>query len=170
MVQGEVPVVIISDQHQFVFVEVPKTASTSMKTALMPYNTRPRIARHATLGMILQRYPDVAEYTKFGVRRDLEDWQRSCYRWARRKQDHPVAHRDMTWDEYAESKYVPNWYHRDGISQFLPSWMSCRPDHWLHGCDFTIPFEDLEYGWEQACRILDIPYKRLLHLNRDKHK
>jgi len=161
---------IVNHQHKFVFVQVPKTASTSMKHRLQEYQDYPRIARHATLGQILTKYPGLQHYFKFGVTREKDTWLDSCYRWAKRKQDHQSARRDMSYDEWRESNYSPNWYHRDGVGEFLPPWRDCRPEHWLDGCDFILNFETLDRDWTWACELIGIPHEPLLHLNKDKHK
>jgi hypothetical protein len=120
--------------------------------------------------MILDHHPEVKDYFKFGVTRDPKAWRDSCYRWARRKQDHQAAHRNMTYPEWRASNYVPNWWHRDGISKYLPPWHMVEPDDWVAGCDFILRFERLDEDWQALGWRLELPLPALQHLNADKHK
>lgn len=161
---------IVNKERRWVFVQTPKTGTTSIKQVLQKYQDYPRIARHAPLAQILDHYRELDGYLKVGFTRDRDDWLRSCYRWARRKQDHPAAHRNMTYEEWLASDYHPNWWHRDGISKYMPAWADVSPDDWVQGCDLILRFETLSETWPLLCQRLGIPHEYLPHMNRDKHK
>lgn len=69
----------IDHNRRFVFVSVPKTASTSINVMLNNnYHQKPSL-HHSTIEDIINRYPEVSEYYRFGFTRNPWDKFVSCY-------------------------------------------------------------------------------------------
>lgn len=72
---------IVSKEKEFIFIEVPKTASTSIKLLLEPYSDENDIPKHATANAAKRQLGgSFDQYTTYAVVRRPYDWLSSWYK------------------------------------------------------------------------------------------
>ena len=164
---------MISHEHHYIFVHIPKCAGTSIEKALLalegvsiPQGDMPlKILDTATgdrylLGKgrqhyVIDQYPDVA-YLKFAFVRN--PWSRmvSEYRWRRRVLNYPEnSFRDFILDPPSSNPVNHLW-----------------PQIWFtkDRMDFIGRFENLQTDFDAVMRKLNLPQQMLSHENSYQHK
>ena len=174
---------IISDQHRFVFVEIPHTGSHSISEQLIRhYGGRPILRKHANVTQFLgAATPAQKKYFKFATVRNPLDASATDY--AKLKNDHKGQFTDpskriengghVTADHLREFNFI-----RDNDASFAAFFRKFRGklyNNWfLVGdahFDYVIRFEDLQTGFSEVLDRLDIVQQEPIpHVNRTKGK
>lgn len=154
----------ISHKHKFVFIAVPKTGSTSVRSIIDPYsdilsvNNRNSPYKHHTTALNLKSHFESQDwewnsYYKFSVVRN--PWERRVSSWAYRlkKGQH----------NYTEFKDFVRHY--PAAPQF--SWLSDQDGNFL--MDYVFKLEDPD-GMDKVFNKLKIPKVKLPHKNKNGHK
>ena len=154
----------ISHKHKFVFISVPKTGSTSVRSIIDPYsdilsvNDKNSPYKHHTTALNLKKHFeskgwDWSGYYKFSVVRN--PWERRVSSWAYRlkKGQH----------NYTEFKDFTRHY--PAVPQF--SWLSDQDGNFL--MDYVFKLEDPD-GMDKVFNKLKISKVKLPHKNRNGHK
>ena len=158
---------IVSDDHKFVFVEVPRTGTSSIANELMGnYGCRRIRPRHATLDEVYESDPSVRDYRVFAGKRHPLDSAVSFY--FKLKNNHLGWYTD-------ESKWAVNggWIEPHVLEQFefvnehdadfaqyfrryhrSVQWLPWRHD--LRRAEYVVAFEDLDNGFAEMLRILGL--------------
>ncbi len=149
---------IVNHAFRFIFYHVPKTAGTSIRTALLklPGSIAPNGSKHTTPVEAAERMPEVQSYFSFCFVRD--PWERfgSFHRFLRDRKKvshHPLPH-DV--NDFAEllSRREP----------WLIGRRSIMPQHlFADGCAFVGRFERLE---EDALQVAQRFGKKRVNLKR----
>jgi len=149
----------ISHRHRFVFIAVPRTASTSIRRALDPYSDlksgfeRP-FYHHATATELRAAFADRDwdwnTYLSFGLVRN--PWERMVSQYRYLKQRRGLFHRDRWQVRMADMTHFPSW---------------CRASHDLH---LSGTYRQIRQQLEDPNRVLDRKQWRklgqALHLER----
>jgi|TARA_B110000305_G_scaffold159150_1_gene176017 hypothetical protein len=154
----------ISHKHKFVFISVPKTGSTSVRSIIDPYsdilsvNNRNSPYKHHTTALNLKKHFkskgwDWNSYFKFSVARN--PWDRRVSSWAYR-----LKKGEHNYNEFKD-------------------FVTCRPStpqtNWLFNesgnslMDYIFKLEDPN-GMNKVFERLSIPKVKLPHKNRNGHK
>jgi hypothetical protein len=171
--------VIISHQHRYLFVELPRTGSTAIRRELRElYDGSPILHKHATyLEFRRQASPDEREYFVFsGIRNPLDD---AVSRYFKLKTDHKQRFSDP--DHRQRQRRPLNNLLDRRMFQFLQRTNADFSSFFLHfyilpydtwaslshaGFDQLIRFENLSEDFDTALRRIGIePVRRLPHVN-----
>lgn len=180
---------MIADQHKFIFVRNPKTASTSIDTALRKNDIQFNLIRlkeatgKAWDNTLNDDHPDCSQYKRFFPKKYEQYFKFSFVRnpWAR------------IYSIYIESKnFYLKFYEKESITfeKFLNSISNhsqqyldftnqlrnlptTKPFHkfgnqykFTKGCDFIGKFENLQKDFDIICDKISIPHLKILHKNR----
>ncbi len=175
---------IISDSHHFIFIHIRKAAGVSVRNQLKPYAiSRPDdllskiksksgiekdyqrfyFQMHSDLMSLKKRMPEekFSNYFKFAYVRN--PWKRvlSEYLYIRSKPEHGRYKKviKMSFDEYII--YQAKRFDAHQVN------MLCDKNGKLQ-LDFTAKFENLQNDWKHICDKIQIEYKALAHLNKNK--
>ena len=184
---------MIEDQHKFIFVRNPKTASTSIHTSLDESNIQFNLIRlkeaagKAWDDTLKVNHPDCFQYKRFLPKKYKQYFKFSFVRnpW------------DRIYSIYIESKnFYFKFYEKESITfeKFLNSISNhsqqyldftnqlinlptTKPFHkfgnqykFTKGCDFIGKFENLQKDFNKICDKIGIPKQKLPHKNKTKHK
>lgn len=140
---------VVSDKYKFVFIEIPKTASTSISHGLCRSFGRDNLTfykdsrnRHCTLEYALQIFPKIDGYKKFCFVRNHWDIAVSFYLFEKKMGIH-----ELTFD-----KWVVEWY----IHQMR--WIKPK-------MDFIGRYENLQKDFNLICNSLGGKLVELKKLN-----
>ena len=149
---------IVNDLFEFVFVHVPKTAGTTIRTALLklPGSLPINGSKHTTVAELVERMPAAEGYYKFCFVRD--PWERfgSLHRFLTERE------KDRTYPVPADVNDFASVLERR--EPWLLALRSMRPQHdFAEGCSFVGRFERLE---EDALAIAQRFGKKRIKLKR----
>ena len=167
---------IVSHRYRFLWICNPKAASRSLIAALRAADPEAVLIRRGTLGQVLARYPQAADYFRFAFLRHPCERTRSFY-----ADKHGLAR----YDPDAYRWFIEPWYGlRLGMSfAELCRWLGtpCGSDafadrHWLSQSrqvtgaggrlpDFLGRYETLEADWRAIGERLGLPPVALPRLN-----
>lgn len=172
---------MIEDQHKFIFVRNPKTASTSIHLSLQKNKSNIQFnlirlkeaAGKAWDNTLNDDHPDCSQYKRFFPKKYKQYFKFSFVRnpWAR------------MYSIYIESKnFYLKFYKKESITfeKFLNSISNhsqpppqTKPFHkfgnqykFTKGCDFIGKFENLQKDFDIICDKLSIPHLKISHKNR----
>ena len=161
---------IVSDSHKFIFIAVPKTATSSIERALSGYGdaiTKASDGKHIKAADLREEIgaDKWNEYFKFAFVRHPLDWVASWYTYRSRKalQDpnHPNHERStagMTFREFLQNDRILN----GGSSQC--DYIMDDDDSLL--VDFVGKFESLQVDFDTVCDRIGVPRSQLASSNR----
>ncbi|MEO0369118.1 MAG: sulfotransferase family 2 domain-containing protein [Pseudomonadota bacterium] len=175
---------LISDQHEFIFVHIPKTAGTSIRTALQPYSLeRPS----GGLASLLRRFDLPKDYRKhrFKLHTTLAQLQSKMVedKFMRYKK---ICFVRNPWDRAVSSFAYDNFgtddkqrRHQVGFMAHLESMIKSKPveqieyiydQHGQHSCDFVGRYESLPDDYSALSELLNIELPPLERRNSSKRK
>jgi hypothetical protein len=154
----------ISHKHKFVFIAVPKTGSTSVRSIIDPYsdivsvNDRNSPYKHHTTALDLKKHFESEgwnwdDYYKFSVVRN--PWERRVSSWAyrlKKGQHNHTEFKDFVM-HYPANPQV-NWLFDESGNSLM---------------DYIFKLEDLD-GMDKVFDDLNIPKVNLPHKNKNNHK
>lgn len=151
---------IISHEHQFIFIHVPKTGGTSISTVLRDHGVYLETdgLKHAGLEVVAARFgwDVVDEYFVFGFVRHPVDRLVSLYHYYAKI---GVIGVDMTFEEFLRNE------------QEIPAKQSIMlRSQKKQSVDFVGRFEELDRDFALVCEHLGLPLKRLHQHNRTFHE
>jgi len=154
---------VISDEYKCIFVEVPKTGSTSIRN-IIGFSEKPHmnikeikkefIENRATLSKGDDTLREFEDYFKFGFVRNPWDRVVSLYN----RQEGIIMSEKMCFEEfvdwinYSSDTSIYPTQHRNQLDWFLD-------DNKQLAVDFIGRFERLDEGWKIICRKLNIQFK-----------
>ena len=163
---------IISHKHKFIFIHIPKTGGVSV------YETLSKIcggndilkkdsARHVSAQKIKIRVGDKLwnSYFKFAFVRNPWDRQLSLYFYIRKTQDNKYHKQVMKHNSFNEFIL--------GLSRnhcVFPQQYNVTDDNNKLIVDFIGRLENIERDFQIICKRIGLPYIKLPHLNKSKHK
>ena len=153
---------IISHKFKFIFIEIPKTGTTSIVNyfftnlkvnddflffrKLIPPS---RCWRHCTIQDTLQDFSQCSDYFKFAFVRNPWDRCVSYYCWEK-----DVYKKEITFEEYIQMK----------------KYDLLQKQYIGNNLDFIGRFENLHQDFDIICNKIGIPRQQLLHENKTNHK
>lgn len=154
----------ISHKHKFVFIAVPKTGSTSVRSIIDPYsdivsvNDRNSPYKHHTTALNLKKHFESqgwnwGDYYKFSVVRN--PWERRVSSWAYR----------LKKGQHNYTEFKDFVMHYPAAPQF--HWLSDEDGNFL--MDYAFKLEDPD-GMNKVFNDLKIPKVKLPHKNKNGHK
>jgi len=154
----------ISHKHKFVFIAVPKTGSTSVRSIIDPYsdilsvNDKNSPYKHHTTALDLKKHFESQDwewntYYKFSVVRN--PWERRVSSWAYR----------LKKGQHNYNKFKDFVMHYPATPQF--NWLSDEGGNFL--MDYVFKLEDPN-GMDKVFNDLKIPKVKLPHKNKNGHK
>lgn len=158
---------IISDKHEFIFIAVPKTATTSIEKVLRNYGegvTSARDGKHMTARELKETVdPEKWErYFKFAFVRHPLDWTLSWYTFRTREDlldpNHPNHHRSTRGIPFEKFVKESMWGESTQCDFIMDD------DRLL--VDFVGHFERLNDDFDEVCRRVGIPTTKLPVRNR----
>jgi hypothetical protein len=172
--QGEPQSMLISESHQFIFLAVPKTGSSSIEKALAPYRATltDEFKKHATCSKLKRELPTGIweSYFKFAFVRNPYDFMQSWYFYRQRDEladpKHPRHHLytgDTSFEEFITTFARKEW--------LLPQveWVAPAAMELQVQLDYVGRYETFEDDFRQICRRLAIPYPTLPRLRRSRN-
>lgn len=165
---------IISEKYKFIFIAVPKTATTSIENALSKYGTtiidRTVDGKHKTAKEIREELGEEVwnQYFKFSFVRNPLSWTASWYNFRRRESlkdkdnpNHKNYTGNMTFEEFVKSD---DWVVAgDGQSH----WVTDEEGEII--VDFIGRFEDLQNDFDEVCSRIGIPILKLPSRNLSRN-
>jgi len=174
---------IISDQHRFVFVEVPHTGSHSISEQLVAhYGGRPILRKHANVTQFLgQATRDQKSYFKFATVRNPLDAAATDY--AKLKNNHKGQFTNpamlmengghVTKDHLREYNFIEennadfSAFFRKFRAKLYNNWFLIGDQHF----DYVLRLEALNEGFSEVLQRLDISQvEPIPHVNKTKGK
>lgn len=154
----------ISHKHKFIFIAVPKTGSTSVRSIIDPYsditsvNDKNSPYKHHTTALNLKKHFesegwDWEDYYKFSVVRN--PWERRVSSWAYR----------LKKGQHNYNEFKDFAIHYPASPQF--NWLSNENGDLL--MDYVFKLEDLG-GIDKVFDHLGLPHTKLPHKNKNGHK
>ena len=165
---------IISHQHRYVFVELPRTGSTAIRLELRElYDGRPILHKHATYDEFLrQASPAEREYFSFAaIRNPLDD---AVSRYFKLRTDHKnrYSHTGLKKSPRLVNRLIDDRMfqyierHDPEFPEFLRRFYVFPYDTWAslshRRLDFVMRFENLAADFEEALRRIGLEPKRPL--------
>lgn len=160
---------LLSTTHNFLFIAVPKTASSSVEESLGGYHDplrAPELGKHALAmeAVELLSEQDMASLYKFAFVRNPYTWMYSWYRFRRRPGLGNPQHRhhsryagNMTFDEFMQS-------YNEGQIFMKQSDFVCSHEGELQ-VDFVGRYESLQADFDQICEQIGIICPPLKQVN-----
>ena len=149
---------MVSHKHKFIFVHIPKTAGSSLRFYMRGRYDTLHVPHHSSAEHIKNKNMDIFDsYTKFCTVRNPWDREVSRYKFIKRNKSH------------AQYKHTLN-----GIKWFIQQTGTpyTRFTHISDVCimDYILRFENIQSDFRVVCDKLNIPAKRLPHMQRSVHK
>lgn len=148
----------ISHKYKFIFIQIPKTGSSSIKSLLRPFvqNGYSDVRRHADYSEIARYYPNESiEYFKFAFTRN--PWDRLLSFYFFRKKRGRIVNK-LTFKDFL---LTSGGLVRKPQYDFI---------HQLNNYSFVGKFENLQQDFNTVCDKIEIPRQQLPHKNKTKHK
>ena len=146
---------MISHSHRYVFIQVPKTGSSTIKHTLCKHTTAINdydiVKRHSNYNRYLEVYPESENYFKFCFVRNPWDWLVSFYTYKQRR---------GKWQKLDFKTFVL----RKHIRGFF-GWIDSMSSPYS-----VFRFEDMQSDYDQICEQIGINKTKLPHRNKTKHK
>jgi hypothetical protein len=153
---------LISDSHRFIFLAVPKTASSSIEQALAPHRApiTDQFNKHATCTTLARELPEAVwgTYFKFAFVRNPYDSLQSWYFYRQREElaapDHPRHH-----------LYTGNISFEQFVRTFSTQHIMLNQHYWVsppalgdqNQLDFVGRYETLERDFNHICEQIGVP-------------
>jgi chondroitin 4-sulfotransferase 11 len=161
---------MISHEHRFVFIEIQKTASKSIRSLFgIPG------ADHSTVRTLSAQHSDIwKSYFKFAFVRN--PWDRLVSGFVYRRSGGNQSPKDKQWAELYPGDFkafcqkLETFMALEGENMFLSQHEWLIDESGKVGVDFIGHFEKLQSDWEQICQKLGIPSQTIPHINRGDHK
>jgi phosphoribosyl 1,2-cyclic phosphodiesterase len=156
---------LISHKHKFVTIDVPKTGTLSITSALRrvvgenDFTTkmsREMGMRHATYEQCIKKFPSCKKYFVFAFVRNPWDRLLSFYYFKKHNAINKIT-QDMTFKYFVSSNkvhLVDQYSYIDGFGDF----------------SFVGRFENLQQDFNIVCDKIGIPQQQLPHRNKTDHK
>jgi hypothetical protein len=158
---------MINHSLQCIFVQVPKTGSTSISKTINANLQKKRIRPHSDIMQIKEKVAENAfdNYFKFGFVRN--PWCRAVSLY-HRKQGTQMRHR-MSFTEFI------NWHNYATDTCIYPTQKKYQLDFFTDSTgeilvNFIGRFESFQQDFNTACDKMGIPHQQLPHKNKGKHK
>ena len=149
---------MVSHKHKFIFVHIPKTAGSSLRFYMRDRYDTLHVPHHSTAGQIKNKNMDIFDsYTKFCVVRNPWEREVSRYKFIKRNKSHTqYVHtlNGIKW--FIQQTGKPYTYYTD-ISNV------CTMNRLLR-------LENIQSDFREVCNELNIPAKRLPHMQRSVHR
>ena len=161
--------VYINDQYRFIFIENPKSGSTSILKALseslnIPINRTPHLQNaHQTCDQIKQSYPDKwDEYLKVTTWRD--PYNRFCS-----SVNYPRHHHLRGLCNFEQMKqHIERQYPYDTLKPFCQYCIS--QEKFTDGVNFIIKTDSIQEDYNQFCLKVGIPSVPIKNINTNNVK
>lgn len=162
---------IISEKHNFIYIAVPKTGTTSVhnvfsnlddETLFIERKNRNRkdrvnqsLYKHIKGPILKKEIKNYNKYFKFAFNRNPWD-------------------RVVSWFTYGDYRMNSDWLSRSNLEKF-PKFFWANQSEWLFegdSClvDFLGRFENLQEDFDTICDKIVIPRQQLPHKNKTNHK
>tara|TARA_R110000772_G_C13255301_1_gene434861 strand:- start:8 stop:586 length:579 start_codon:yes stop_codon:yes gene_type:complete len=160
---------MISHEHRVVFIHIPKCAGTSMENYLKDFQFSADGHTHETHKELLRKKRS-KDYYKFSFTRNPFDKMVSEFKWFTDQQN--------KWNGPACRIYYNNVNFKTFVKKFITAHVG-DGYHVLSQYDILIPlehidfigrFENLENDFSDVCNKIGIPWQKLPHINKRKHK
>lgn len=153
---------LISETHQFIFLAVAKTGSSSIEQALAPYRSplTNQFKKHATCTRVKRELPTALwqQFFKFAFVRNPYDYVQSWYFYRQREEladpHHPRHHLytgDTTFEEFVENFGQQEWI----LNQV--AWVAPPSTDFQMQLDYVGRYETLDQDYRVICDRLGIP-------------
>jgi hypothetical protein len=160
---------LISSSHAFLFVAVPKTATSSVEDALAPYRDSQReltLGKHALAMEFVELFsPEALDALfKFGFVRNPYTWMYSWYRYRQRRHLANPGHRHH--DRYAGGKSFDEFmqsYNEGQIFMKQSDFLYSHNDELL--VDFVGRYENIQADFDHISQRLALPEIPLEQVN-----
>ena len=154
--------IMISDEHKFIFIHIPKTGGTSIERF---FKNRPnRMLKHKTAQDYALENPRIwNQYLKFTVVRNPWDWMVSWYFW--RKQNNKLSMKEFL----LNYKMVSTEQQLRELPKEMNFLTFVNIDNTI-SIDHVCRFENLQEDFNTVCDKIGIQQQRLPHKNKTKHK
>lgn len=170
---------MISDSHKFIFIDVPKTGSQSIRSVLKKYGGKGKhnrftneYTKNITNGKCEIINQNIYEdYFKFSIFRDPLDRLLSLYTWKRRRGKPPYCQMELNeWVEYIYNE----WTNNNKIfldRNLLPQEYWVLDHNKKNICDYIGFTENIDEAWDIIRKHLPfIKEKHLPHKNKGNIK
>lgn len=166
---------IISDSHNFVFVAITKTGSTSIQKHLKPYKSKYQIehfkdsaySNHCPLKNMYEEFPFIENYFKFAVVRNPFSWVVSWY-FYRKKIKNKNNTRGIAFNEWLSNRNS-SAYNISGIGLTFSQHDMLSYNNNIE-LDYVAKFENLQQDFNTICDKIGIERQQLPHKNKTEHK
>jgi len=165
---------LISESHQFIFLAVAKTGTSSVEDALAPYRSplTDRFNKHATCARLRRELPAGMweQFFKFAFVRNPYDLMQSWYFYRQREEladpNHPRHHLytgDKSFDEFIETFSKLGWV-LNQVAWVAPPAMNLQIQ-----LDYVGHYETLEEDYREICRRIGVPCTSLPKVRRSRN-
>ena len=177
----------ISHRKKFVFIAIPKTGSTTIRSALDKYSDvfssgskQDKNYEHSSLKSLQENY-DIKNYTSFCFVRNPFELSVSAYFYYLKMIKH--------WNNAPSNQYLWQEMHDnyknlvDGCNHFNDYIFKIEEKGWVGNDAWNTPqylyaekvnfvgkFENLQQDFDTICKKIGIPQQKLSHNNKTKHK
>jgi len=151
--------------NKIIFIHVPKTAGTSIRTWLEPFSINSNWFWHIPLEHVKKSHPDIQD--AFCVIRNPWDWYVSKYHWEISRREKFLAGDNSVKlpDENTEiSTTMLRYYKSIGFKKFLLTMPQTSQEVYSNGCNIILKYENLHEDFKQIQNRLNC-FIPLLHLN-----
>lgn len=157
---------LISETHQFIFLAVAKTGSSSIEAALAPYRSAltDQFKKHATCTRVKRELPAAMwqQFFKFAIVRNPYDCMQSWYFYRQREEladpGHPRHHLftgNQSFDEFVETFGQKEWM-LNQVEWVAPAAMDLKVQ-----LDYVGRYETLDEDYREICHRIGIPHTPL---------
>jgi len=152
---------IISHKYKYLFIEAPKTGTTSTGSILRKFDgsrNMDKYQRHASLRYAFCMAPITKKYFKFAFTRNPYDRVYSFYLFKKYKSNTDLPSPDISFIEYLNIPHFKN-------TQTFCDLFAGKPE-----MDFIGRFENLQQDFNTVCDRIGIPRQELPHASKTNHK
>lgn len=153
---------MISHKHKFLFIQIPKTATSSIHDVLaqhMEYDYA-KISRHAKYSEASEFYPECKNYFKFCFVRNPWDRLLSFYFFKKTDKAKQKIPKDLPLKDFLLTSLLSGQTAFDQYSYI----------DGFDGNSFIGQFENLQQDFDAICDIIGLSHQRLPHTNKSNHK